>query len=76
WAREQNDVAPGEQPTDGYTLVNAALAYRLRALGAGWEVFVRGTNLLDETIRYSTSFLKEIAPVGARAVTVGLRGTF
>ncbi len=76
WAADQNDVAPGEQPTDGYTLVNAAVGYKLRALGAGWEAFVRGTNLLNETIRYSTSFLKEIAPAGARAVIVGLRGTF
>jgi iron complex outermembrane receptor protein len=76
WARAQNDVAPGEQPTDGYTLVNASVAYRLRALGMGWEAFLRGTNLLNETIRYSTSFLKEIAPTGARAAIVGIRGTF
>lgn len=76
WARTQNDVAPGEQPTDGYTLVNASVAYKLRALGLGWEAFLRGTNLLNETIRYSTSFLKEIAPTGARAVVVGIRGTF
>ena len=76
WARAQNDAAPGEQPTDGYTLVNASVAYKLRALGLGWEAFMRGTNLLNETIRYSTSFLKEIAPTGARAVMVGVRGTF
>jgi iron complex outermembrane receptor protein len=76
WAAAQDDVAPGEQPTDGYTLVNAAVGYKLRALGLGWEAFLRGTNLLNETIRYSTSFLKEIAPTGARAVIVGIRGTF
>lgn len=76
WAADQRDVAAGEQPTDGYTLVNVAVGYRLRALGTGWEAFLRATNLLDETIRYSTSFLKEIAPAGARAVMVGLRGSF
>ncbi|MCX7891034.1 MAG: TonB-dependent receptor [Burkholderiales bacterium] len=76
WAADQHDVAPGEQPTDGYTLVNAAVGYKLRALGAGWEAFVRGTNLLNESIRYTTSFLKEIAPAGARAVIVGVRGAF
>ena len=43
---------------------------------AKMEAFVQGTNLLDQTIRYRTSTLKDIAPAGARAVVVGLRGTF
>jgi iron complex outermembrane receptor protein len=40
------------------------------------EAFLQGTNLLDQTIRYSTSNLKDIAPLGRRAVMVGVRGTF
>jgi hypothetical protein len=38
-------------------------------------VFVQGTSLLDDTIRYSTSSLKDIAPP-ERAVMAGVRETF
>jgi hypothetical protein len=37
---------------------------------------VQATNLLDQTIRYSTSNLKDIAPAGRRAVIAGVRGSF
>lgn len=72
----QDRVAAGELPTDGYTMLNAALTYRLPAAGMRLEAFVRGVNLLDEEARNHLSFLKDIAPLGRRSAQVGVRGQF
>lgn len=73
----QNRVAANELPTDGYTLVNARLTYRLpQMLPARIELFVRANNLLNEEIRMHTSTLKDIAPMGGRSVMVGVNGAF
>lgn len=73
---DQDRVAPGERPTDGYTMLNAALTYRLPAKGMRLEAFLRGINLLDEEARNHVSFLKDIAPLGRRSAQLGLRGQF
>jgi iron complex outermembrane receptor protein len=39
------------------------------------EAFLEGTSLLGQRIRYSTSGLKDITPLGRSAVMAGLRGT-
>jgi iron complex outermembrane receptor protein len=72
----QDRVSANELPTDGYTMLNAALTYRLKAAGAGLEVFLRATNLLDEEARNHVSVIKDIAPLGRRAAMAGVRGTF
>lgn len=74
--QSQDRVAPNELPTDGYTMVDASVSFRLTRDRYGLTAFVKGTNLLDEDARNHVSFLKDIAPLGARGVTVGLRGTF
>jgi len=38
--------------------------------------FVKANNLLNETIRNSTSFLKEVAPEPGRGAEVGIRVSF
>lgn len=77
FARRQNRVAENELATDGYTLVNAHGSYRLPSFGlATLEVFLRATNLLNQDVRYHTSVLKDIAPLGGRAVMIGLNGAF
>jgi iron complex outermembrane recepter protein len=73
---DQGRVAPGERPTDGYTMLNAALTYRLPANGLRLDAFLRGVNLLDEEARNHVSFLKDIAPLGRRSAQMGLRGQF
>lgn len=76
-ASAQDRVAPNELPTDGYTQVNARVSYNLPPLGiVRLEAFLRATNLLNEEIRYHTSTLKDIAPLGGRSVMVGLNGVF
>lgn len=72
----QDRVAPVETTTASYDLwsVNAAYAFDLgRAKG---QLFLRGTNLLDETARVHASFLKDIAPLPGRDVAMGVRFNF
>lgn len=72
---KQDRVATNELPTDGYTLVNATISYRLKT-ALNLEAFAKARNLLDEDIRDHSSFLKEIAPMGGRSLLFGLRGEF
>ena len=72
----QSRLAAGELATDGYTMVNATVSYRMTLTGLDMEAFLRGTNLLNEEARNHVSFLKDIAPLGRRSMQVGLRGRF
>ena len=72
----QDRVAAGELPTDGYTMLNASVSYRLPAPGVRLETFLRGVNLLNEEARNHVSFLKDIAPLGRRSLQLGVRGQF
>jgi iron complex outermembrane recepter protein len=72
----QNDVAIGEEATDGYTLINANLTYHWDKYKNGYEIFLDGRNLGNEEARAHTSFLKEIAPLPGRAFSLGLRLLF
>lgn len=72
----QDDVAAGETPTAGYTLVDAHLAYHWDVGGLGWEAFLDGTNLTDETARVHTSFLKDRVALPGRGVAAGVRVFF
>jgi iron complex outermembrane receptor protein len=75
-AFDQDRAAPGETSTPGYTLVGADLAYRFWHSRVEYELFARGTNLVNEDARLSTSFLKDIAPLPGRNFTFGLRASF
>ncbi len=77
FAAAQNRVPQFQTTTAGYANVFANLGYAFKVgtlLTA--EAFVQGTNLLDQTIRYSTSNLKDIAPLGRAAVLAGVRAAF
>jgi len=74
-ARAQDRVAAAELPTDGYTLVNAMVSYRL-GTRPGFEVFLRANNLFDREARNHVSFLKDVAPFPGRTVLAGVRSTF
>jgi iron complex outermembrane recepter protein len=74
---EQDRVAEFETPTPGYTLVNANVTWHIDTRGGNaWEVFLDGTNLLDEEARPHTSFLKDLAPRPGRGVAFGVRAFF
>jgi len=73
----QDRFAEHETPTAGYTMLNADLQWMLgEDRGASYELFVRGTNLLDEDARRHTSFLKDELPLPGRNYSVGFRARF
>ena len=74
--QRQADVAAFESATEGYTLVDAGLAYHWDGELAGWEVFVEGRNLGDEQARAHTSYLKDFAPLPGRNLMTGVRVSF
>lgn len=74
---EQTNTAPGETETDGYNLLGVNIERRIIDAGDSQvTVFAGVENLLDETARVHTSFLKEEAPLAGRNVTFGIRGRF
>jgi iron complex outermembrane receptor protein len=76
WVDEQTDVAENETATDGYTMVNASLGYRLFFSNQIVDLLLRGRNLTDEEARAHTSFLKSVAPLPGRDVTFGIKFLF
>ena len=73
---EQTRNAPGESETDGYTLLSAHVGYRLVRGAFVHDLFIRGSNLTHEEARLHTSFLKNIAPLPGRSLTLCLRTAF
>lgn len=72
----QKRTASEEYATSGYTLLGLHLSRSLQAGSMDGDLFVKVTNLLNEEARPHTSFLKERAPLGARAFSIGLQSSF
>lgn len=72
----QKDIASYEDSTPGYNLVNAVVAYRGRYGETGYEVYVRGTNLLNKLAYNHASFISSVAPLPGRSVMLGVRMTY
>ncbi len=72
-AEEQDQTAENETPTAGYTLVNASVSYRLFLGRTVTDLILRGRNLGDEEARNHVSFLKDVAPLPGRDVSLALR---
>ena len=75
-AFEQEDVADFETVTPGYNMLNVTLAYDFDLAGNGAQVFLRGTNLLDELALNHASFLTNVAPLRGRNLVLGVRASF
>lgn len=75
---KQDDFAPFEDPTPGYTMINADLSWVLPNPTSALEtnLFFKGTNLLDEDARRHTSLVKDIAPLPGRNFQLGFRASF
>jgi len=73
----QKDVAQNEDPSKGYTLVDAHLAYRWdRNDSNSYEVFLDGSNLTNQEVRPHTSLLRDYSPLPGRGVAFGVRAFF
>lgn len=72
----QERIASYETPTANYALASVYASRRVTLNRVILDLYVRGTNLGNEEARMHTSFLKEIAPLPGRSVTVGVRASF
>ncbi|QTT87173.1 TonB-dependent receptor [Pseudomonas chlororaphis] len=75
-AASQRRVPDNESGTDGYTTLGASAGYHFDIGGSQWLAFVKGENLTNQTVRYASSILRDIAPAQGRSIEVGLRTTF
>lgn len=73
---EQDDVARFEEPTSGYTMLNAAVGYRFFVGETAHDLILRGTNLTDELARNHVSPLKELVPLPGRDLSLSYRVAF
>jgi iron complex outermembrane receptor protein len=73
---EQDRVAELEMPTDAYSMLDATIGYRFFTGGLVHDLVLRGTNLTDEEGRNHVSFLKELAPLPGRDVSLAYRLSF
>ena len=75
-ASDQGRVPANESGTDGYTTLGASAGYHFDVGRSQWLAFVKGDNLTNQTVRYASSILRDIAPAPGRGVEFGLRTTF
>lgn len=69
-------LAAQETATNGYTLVNSELAYKLNSSANSPTVYLQGRNLLNQVVRLHTSYIKDVAPMPGRTLIIGVRGQF
>lgn len=63
---KQSRIAAFETPTDGFTFVNAGIAWRPMGEGSTWSFRLDGRNLTDEEGRVHASFLKDALALPGR----------
>jgi iron complex outermembrane receptor protein len=76
WVDEQDRVAEFEEPTPDYWMLNASVGYHVFAGGVAHHILLRGTNLTDEAAYNHVSYLKEVAPLPGRNVSLSYRAIF
>ncbi|NOQ17054.1 MAG: TonB-dependent receptor [Methyloprofundus sp.] len=76
-AEEQNYAGINEEKTPGYLLLDMGINYSTSITDkVDTMVFIKANNLLNETIRNSTSILRDVAPEAGRGVELGIRVKF
>ncbi|MDN3653836.1 TonB-dependent receptor [Thalassotalea ponticola] len=73
---EQDKLASLETETDGYTMVDLHANYYLDGIGNDTVLFLKLDNVFDTEARVHSSFLKDVAPLPGRSISVGLRASF
>ncbi len=76
WVSEQERTAAFETPTDGYTMVNASLAFHPFGRGNSSAIILSANNIFDVEARRHASFLKDYAPLAGRDLRISARFTF
>ncbi|TLU67162.1 TonB-dependent receptor [Thalassotalea litorea] len=73
---EQDQLAQLETETDSYTMVDLHANYYLDGIGDDTVLFLKVDNVFDTEARVHSSFLKNIAPLPGRGITLGVRASF
>jgi iron complex outermembrane receptor protein len=77
YAARQNRYADDLGATPSYTMFGLGASYKTAVSGMkSAYLFMRVDNLTDVEARNASSVLRDMAPAGARAIKVGLRGNF
>jgi len=73
WVDGQSRVAPLEDPTDGYEMVNLSLAWHPLEGSDNFTLMLQANNLFDVDARRHSSFTKEFVPMAGRNFRVSAR---
>lgn len=72
----QHRVAGGEEPTDGFTLVNASLTFRPWGRRNPSAIILSAANIFDVDARRHASFTKAFVPLAGRDLRLAARLSF
>jgi outer membrane receptor protein involved in Fe transport len=76
WVDSQKRITDFETPTDGYTMVNASIAFQPIAGNPNTSIVLSANNIFDVTARRHASFLKDFAPLAGRDIRISGRINF
>jgi iron complex outermembrane receptor protein len=76
WTADQDRVAAYETATDGFTLVNASLAWRPWGRDRNISLVLSANNIFDVEARRHASFTKDYVPLAGRDLRVSGRVSF
>ena len=75
-ALAQNRVPAGEMPTAAYTLWNLQASYRMPVGATRMMAWIKASNLTIAEARVAASILRDVLPLGGRALQAGVRFDF
>lgn len=73
WSDRQAATAAFETPTDGFTMVNASIAWRPIRGNNNVTLLLKAENIFDVTGRRHSSFTKDFVPLAGRNIQASLR---
>lgn len=76
WTDDQDRVAAFENPTKGFTLVNASVAWRPLTDRDRLTLMLTANNIFDVNARRHASFTKDFVPLSGRDIRVSARVSF
>lgn len=76
WTDSQNRTASFENPTDGFTMVNAALTWRPFGRDKNISLIAAANNIFDVEARRAASFTKDFVALAGRDFRVTARFSF
>ncbi|WP_446532538.1 TonB-dependent receptor [Qipengyuania marincola] len=76
WFDGQDDVAAFETPTEGFTFVNASVAWRPIRENPAVTLLLKADNIFDVTGRRHASFTKDFMPLAGRNISASMRLSF